>query len=125
MLLIGKEEFMKELGTSQEEQDDLVTLTFETFRNLQVGDIVYFVDDWDYFIKVPFVIDYAKWLPSGEGVYTSKGKCFFYKQISFIRDGEKRYADSTSRNYRNLYVRSLLFAELLNREKQRKERKRK
>ena len=125
MLLIGKEEFMKELGTSQEEQDDLVSLTFETFRNLQVGDIVYFVDDWDYFIKVPFVIDYAKWLSSGEGVYTSKGKSFYYLQISFVREHHKRYADSASRNYRNLYVRSLLFAELLNREKQRKGRKRK
>ena len=77
MLLIGKEEFMQELGTSQEEQDDLVPLTFDTFRNLQVGDVVYLVDDWDYFIKVPFVVDYAKWLPSPEGVYTSKGKSFF------------------------------------------------
>ena len=118
MLLIGKEEFMKELGTSQEEQDDLVTLTFETFRNLQVGDIVYFVDDWEYFIKVPFVIDYAKWLPVED-------RSFYYKQISFIRDGEKRYADSTRRYYRDLYVRSSLYAELLNREKQRKGRKRK
>lgn len=125
MLLLSKEEYMEEKGTSQEEQDDLIALTFETFRNLQVGDIVYLVDDWDYFIKVPFVIDYAKWLPSPEGMYTNKGKSLFYKQISFIRDGEKRYSDSSSRNYRGLYVRSSLYAELLNREKQRKGRKRK
>lgn len=125
MLLLSKEEYMEELGTSQEEQDDLIALTFETFRNLQVGDIVYFVDDWDYFIKVSFVIDYAKWLPSPEGCYTNKGKSFFYKQISFTRDSEKRYSDSASRNYTDLYVRSSFFAELLNREKQRKGRKRK
>ena len=123
MLLISKEEFMEELGTSQAEQDDLVALTFETFRNLQVGDVVYMVDDWDYFIKVSYVIDYAKWLPTPVGMYTKKGKSFFYKQISFIRDDEKRYADSASRNYRNLFVRSLFFAGLLNREKQRKEKK--
>lgn len=123
MLLISKEEFMKELGTSQEEQDDLVPLTFDTFRNLQVGDVVYLVDDWDYFIKVPFVIDYAEWLPSPEGVYTSKGKSFFYKQISFKRNFDKRYADSAGRNYANLYVRSSLYVELLNIEKQRKVRR--
>ncbi len=118
MLLLSKEEYMEEKGTSQEEQDDLIALTFETFRNLQVGDIVYLVDDWNYFIKVPFVIDYAKWLPFDD-------RSSFYKQISFIRDGKKRYSDSASRNYTDLYVRSSFFAELLNREKQRKGRKRK
>ena len=123
MLLIGKEEFMKELGTSQEEQDDLIVLTFETFRNLRVGDVVYFVDDWDYFIKVPFVIDYAKWLPSPEGDYDRRGKRFFYKQISFVRSFKKRYSDSVSRNYRDLYVRSALYLELLRREDLRKRSK--
>lgn len=124
MLLISKEEFMKELNTSEEEQNDLIPLTFETFINLQVGDIVYIVGDWSYFVKVPYVIDYAKWL-SSEGAYTSKGEGFFYKQISCKRDSFKRYADSAGRNYTNLYVRSLLFEILLNREKQRKRRKRK
>lgn len=122
MLLIGKEDFMKECGTSQEEQDDLIPLTFDTFRNLQVGDVVYLVNDCNYFIKVPFVVDYAKWLPS-EGLYTSKWEGFFYKQISCKRDSFKRYADSAGRNYTDLYVRSLFFTELLNREKQRKERR--
>lgn len=117
MLLIGKEEFMKELGTSEEEQNDLILLTFDAFRNLRVGDVVYFVDDWDYFIKVPFVVDYAKWLPSPEGVFDRNGKTFFYKQISFVRDNIKRYADSVSYNYRDLYVRKSLFEELLNRKK--------
>ena len=117
MLLIGKEEFMKELGTSQEEQDDLVNLTFETFKNIRVGDVIYFVNDWDYFIKVPFVVDYAKWRPSPEGVYTNKGKKFYYKQISFVRDDDKRYADSASYNYSDLFVRKAFFNELLQRGK--------
>lgn len=113
MLLISKEEFMKELGTSEEEQNDLVALTFDTFRNLRVGDVVYSVDDWDYFIKVPYVIDYAKWLPSPKYVFDRNGKKFFYKQVSFIRGGDKLYADSASHNYKRLYVRKSLFAELL------------
>ena len=117
MLLIGKEEFMKELGTSQEEQDDLVHLTFETFKNIRVGDVIYFVNDWEYFIKVPFVVDYAKWRPSPEGVYTNKGKKFYYKQISFVRDDDKRYAHSDGYNYSNLFVRKALFNELLQRGK--------
>lgn len=116
MLLIGKEEFMKKLGTSQEEQDDLVNLTFETFKNIRVGDVVYFVNDWDYFIKVPFVVDYAKWLPL-ECEYTKKGKQIYYKQISFVRDDDKRYADSASYNYSDLFVRKAFFNELLQRGK--------
>ena len=116
MLLIGKEEFMKELGTSQEEQDDLVHLTFETFKNIRVGDVVYFVNDWDYFIKVSFVVDYVKWLPL-EGEYTKKGKQIYYKQISFVRDFYKRYADSVSHNYNSLYVKKSMFNELLERGK--------
>ncbi len=114
MLLIGKEEFMKELGTSQEEQDDLVHLTFETFKNIRVGDVVYFVNDWNYFIKVPFVVDYAKWFPL-EGEYTKKGKQIYYKQISFVRDFHKRYADSAGHTYNNLYVKKSMFNELLER----------
>ncbi len=115
MLLISKEEFMKECGISEEEQNDLVPLTFDTFRNLQVGDVVYLVDDWDYFIKVPYHINFAKWLPSPDGCFDRKGKTFFYKQISFVRNKDKRYADSASHNYRNLYVRKMLFEELLKR----------
>lgn len=120
MLLLGKEEYMAKLGTSAEEQKDLKELTFETFINLKVGDTVFWVNDWTYFIKAPFIVDYSKWLKSPDGVYTRDFKSFYYKQVSFVRDTEKRYADSVSHNYRNLYVTSKFFKELLERQKQRK-----
>ena len=120
MLLLGKEEYMAELGTSAEEQKDLKELTFETFINLKVGDTVFWVNDWTYFIKAPFIVDYSKWLKSPDGVYTRDFKSFYYKQVSFVRDTQKRYADSASHNYRDLYVTSKFFKELLERQKQRK-----
>lgn len=120
MMLLDKEEFMAELGTSAEEQKDLKELTFETFINLKVGDVVFMVNDWSYFIKVPFIIDYSKWLKSPDGVYTKDFKSFYYKQVRFTRCWDVRYADSASHNYRDLYVTSKLFKELLERQKQRK-----
>ena len=124
MMRLSREEYMNEVGTTQEEQNDLKELTFETFINLKVGDIVYEVNDWDYFIKVPFKVTYSKWLKSPDGVYKRNYESFYYKQISFVRGSKKLYADSCSHNYhRGLYVRSFLFSELLDREKQRKNKK--
>ena len=115
MLYLNKEEYMESLGTSEIEQKDLVPLTFETFINLKKGDTVYFVNDCNYFIKAPYVIDYAKWLPA-EG--------FVYKQISFINSVNKRYADSAGHrhSYSDLYVRTSMFQTLLNRQKTRMKR---
>ena len=122
MMRLSKDEYMLELGTSEKEQNDLKELTFETFINLQIGDTVFFVNDCYYFIKVPYKVVYAKWLPFNEGLYTNSGKKFVYKQITLKREDIKRYADSASHNYRNLYVKSSLFNELLNRENLRKKR---
>ena len=125
MMRLSREEYMNEVGTTQEEQNDLKELTFETFINLKVGDIVYDVNDWDYFIKVPFKVTYSKWLKSPDGVYKRNYESFYYKQISFVRGSKKLYADSCSHNYhRGLYVRSSLFNELLDREQQRKNKNR-
>lgn len=124
MMKLSREEYMNKVGTTQEEQNDLKELTFETFINLKVGDIVYDVNEWDYFIKVPFKVTYSKWLKSPDGVFKKDCKLFYYKQISFVRGSKKLYADSCSYNYlRGLYVRSSLFSELLDREKQRKNKK--
>ena len=124
MMKLSREEYMYKVGTSQVEQNDLKELTFETFINLRVGDIVYEVNDWDYFIKVPFRVTCSKWLKSSDGVFKKDCKPFYYKQISFVRGSKKLYADSCSYNfYRGLYVRSSLFNELLDREKQRKNNK--
>ena len=118
MFKITKEEYMKQEGTSQEEQDNLVPVTFEIFKQLKVGDVVYHVEDWDYFVKLAFTIDYAKWLPSPPGCFTSKGKSFVYKQISFVRDGKKLYCDSCGHNYRtSLYIHKSLLKEIKRREK--------
>ncbi len=123
MMKLSREEYMNVVGTTQEEQNDLKELTFETFINLKVGDIVYEVNDLNYFIKVPFKVTYSKWLKSPDGVFKKDCKPFYYKQISFVRGSKKLYADSCSHNYhRGLYVRSSLFSELLDREKQRKNR---
>ena len=50
-------------------------------------------------------------------INTNKGKRFYYKQISFVRDFNKRYADSVSHNYNNLFVKKSMFKELLERGK--------
>lgn len=124
MFGISKEEYMKREGTSQEEQDSLIPITFDIFRYLKVGDRIYKVCDWTYFIKLPFEIDYAKWLPSPPGCYTSKGKTFVYKQISFVRNENKLYADSAGHNYRDLYIHSSLLKEIENRKRNKKQSRR-
>ncbi len=123
MMILNREEYMNEVGTTLEEQNDLKELTFETFINLKVGDIVYEVNDFEYFIKVPFKVVYSKWLKSPDGVFKKNYESFYYKQISFVRGSKKLYADSCSHNYGYLFVRSSLFSELLDREKQRKIKK--
>ena len=59
-------------------------------ENLKVGDIVYEVNDLNYFIKVPFKVTYSKWLKSPDGVFKKDCKPFYYKQISFVR-GSKNF----------------------------------
>lgn len=124
MLYLNKEEYMESLGTSEIEQKDLVPLTFETFINLKEGDTVYLVNDWEYFIKVPYIVIYSKFLKSPLGCCDRHGKRFYYKQILLKREFERKWADSAGSNYKNLYVRTSMFQILLNRQKTRKKEKR-
>lgn len=105
MMLLSKEEFMKELGVTQKEIDNLIPMTFERFKQIKVGDIVYSVEDWEYFIPVPFKVVYSKWLFSGYDCTKCNGKPFWYKQIVFVRDNQKLYADSAGTNYKSLYIK--------------------
>lgn len=123
MIFISKKDYMKNLGTSEAEQNSLKELDFYTFINLKVGDTVYLVNDYEYFIKVPYVVVYSKWLKSPDGVYNRKFKSFYYKQICFVRGFDKRYSDSAGHNYKRLYVKNSLYKELLSREINRKNKK--
>lgn len=121
MLIYNKEQYMKILGTNQKEQNSLIPITFNIFIHLEKGDTIYKTYDWEYFIKVPYIINYCKWLFSND-ILNHYGKQFYYKQISFTNklDIFEYYADSAGHNYKDLYIHKDLLSIINNRIKQKK-----